>query len=113
MTTSSSWGGVVVVVVVVVVTAAAGAGLGAVWAGILALAVIAATNTAISRECLGVYFMLGYSSVLGIRLRFARGWDLRSTDGVIGVIYGVKQSLTEEMCRNAGANSIPFVCKRC
>ena len=100
-------------VVVVVVTGVAEAGLGAVWAWILAQADIAATNTATSREFLGVYFMLGYSSVLGIRLRFARGWDLRSTDGVIGVILGVKQSLTGEMWGKPATNSIPFVCKRC
>ena len=45
-------------VVVVVVTGVAEAGLGAVWAWILAQADIAATNTAISRECLGVYFIV-------------------------------------------------------
>jgi hypothetical protein len=59
MTTSSSRGVVVVVVVVVVVSVVAGAGLGAVWAWIAAVADIAATNTATSREFLGVYFMLG------------------------------------------------------
>jgi hypothetical protein len=47
------------VVVVVVVTGVAEAGLGAVWAWILAQADIAATNTATSRECLGVYFIVG------------------------------------------------------
>jgi glucan phosphoethanolaminetransferase (alkaline phosphatase superfamily) len=49
---------VVAVVVVVVVVVAAAAGADVVWAWILAQADIAATNTATSRECLGVYFIV-------------------------------------------------------
>ena len=47
-------------------------GLGAVWAWMLAQADIAATNTATSRECLGVYFIVwGVIWLLGKRLSFA------------------------------------------
>jgi hypothetical protein len=58
-TVSSSGTADVVVVVVVVVVVAGTAGGAAVWAWILALADIAASNTAKSRECLGVFFILG------------------------------------------------------
>ena len=72
VTTSSSGATAVVVVVVVVVVVAGAAGAGAVWAWMLAQADIAATNTATSRECLGVYFIVwGVVWLLGKRPRFA------------------------------------------
>ena len=58
MSTSSPGAAAVVVAVVVVVVVAAAAGADVVWAWILAQADIAATNTATSRECLGVYFIV-------------------------------------------------------
>jgi hypothetical protein len=72
VTTSSSGAAAVVVVVVVVVVVAGAAGADVVWAWIVAQADIAATNTATSREFLGVYFIVwGVVWLLGKRPRFA------------------------------------------
>jgi hypothetical protein len=66
--TGAAFGVPVVVVVVVVVV------LGAVWAWILAQADIAATITATSRDCLGVYFIVGSTVwLVGKWPRAARG----------------------------------------
>jgi len=71
-TTSSSGAADVFGVTCVLAGWAGWAGLGAVWAWILAQVDIAATNTAKSRECLGVFFIIrGAVWLVGKRPRFA------------------------------------------
>jgi hypothetical protein len=66
------------------------AGLEAVWAWTLAQADIAPNNTATSRGCLCVYFIVwGVVWLLEKTPRFAHAGTAGQVKGVIGVYYGV------------------------